>query len=42
VVEIHERGGVRDVTMPEPLNEERLFSGLKFSLSLVDLFDESE
>jgi Uma2 family endonuclease len=42
VVEIHERGGVRDVTMPEPLDEELLFSGLKFSLSLVDLFDESE
>lgn len=42
VVEIHERSGVRDVNMPEPLNEERLFPGAKFSLSLVDLFDESE
>ncbi|MBZ5524085.1 MAG: Uma2 family endonuclease, partial [Acidobacteriia bacterium] len=42
VIEIHERNGVRDVTMPDSLNEEHLFPSLKFSLSLTDLFDESE
>jgi len=42
VVEIHERSGVRDVNMPDSLSEEHLFPGLKFSLSLTDLFDESE
>ena len=40
LVEIHDRTGIRQVTAPEPLIEEKLFSGVKFSLSLAELFDD--
>jgi Uma2 family endonuclease len=41
LVEIHDAAGVRDVTAPESLTDERLFAGRRFSLSLTDLFDEN-
>ena len=40
LVEIHDGAGIRQVTAPEPLIEERLFPGVKFSLSLTELFDD--
>jgi Uma2 family endonuclease len=38
VVEIHDAAGIRDITEPEPLQEERVFSGMPFSLPLAALF----
>jgi hypothetical protein len=40
VIEIHDRAGIRDAT-GAALDEERLFPGLRFSLSLTALFDEN-
>ena len=40
LVEIHDATGSHDVTEPQSIQEEKLFSGLKFSLSLAALFDE--
>ena len=40
LVEIHDRTGIRQVTAPELLVEGKLFAGVKFSLSLTDLFDD--
>lgn len=40
IIEIHDRSGIREITAPESLIEERLFPGLNFSLSLRDLFDD--
>ena len=40
LVEIHDAAGIRDLTESEPISEERLFPGLKFSLSLTALFDD--
>jgi Uma2 family endonuclease len=39
LIEIHDAMGVRDVTEPGSLTEQRLFSGLVFSVSLTTLFD---
>ncbi|HEV2962769.1 MAG TPA: Uma2 family endonuclease [Candidatus Angelobacter sp.] len=41
LIEIHDAMGVRDVTEPDSLTEQKLFSGLAFSLSLAALFDEN-
>ena len=38
LVEIHDHAGIRQVTAPDILREERLFPGLQFSLNLVELF----
>jgi Uma2 family endonuclease len=38
VVEFHDAAGVRDIADPQSIQEERLFSGLTFSLSLTALF----
>jgi Uma2 family endonuclease len=38
LVEVHTPSGVRRVKAPEPLMEEKLFGGRKFSLSLTALF----
>ena len=40
LVEIHNGAGIRQVTAPEPLIEERLFPEIQFSLSLTELFDD--
>jgi Uma2 family endonuclease len=40
IIEIHDIAGIREVTAPNPFNEERLFQGIAFSLSLTELFDE--
>ena len=40
LIEIHDGRGARRITEPEPLEESRLFAGLKFSLSLTALFDD--
>src|SRR5436190_1872809 len=40
LVEIHDGAGIRQVTAPEPLIEERLFPEIQFSLSLTELFDD--
>lgn len=39
-VEIHDAMGVREVTMPELIQEDRLFPGFKFEVSLAELFEE--
>ncbi len=41
VVEIHDAAGVRYVTEPEMIREQRLFPDLTFALSLTALFDEN-
>ncbi|HWZ44102.1 MAG TPA: Uma2 family endonuclease [Candidatus Saccharimonadales bacterium] len=41
LIEIHDHSGVREVTEPASLSEERLFGGIKFSLSLTALFDQN-
>lgn len=41
LIEIHDSAGVHDVTEPDRLTEQRLFSGLAFSLSLTALFDDN-
>jgi len=41
LIEIHDATGVRDVTEPGSLTEQRLFSGFAFSLSLTALFDSN-
>jgi Uma2 family endonuclease len=38
VVEFHDAAGVREIADPQSIEEEHLFSGLKFSLSLAVLF----
>jgi Uma2 family endonuclease len=40
LVEIHNAAGARRITEPEPLQESKIFSGFKFSLSLTALFDD--
>ena len=40
LVEIHDAAGIRVLTESEPINEERLFPSLKFTLSLTALFDD--
>jgi Uma2 family endonuclease len=40
VVEIHNAAGARRITEPESLQESKIFSGFKFSLSLTALFDD--
>ena len=42
VLEIHDRNGVRHVTAPASLSDENIFPGLKFTLSLTQMFDEGE
>jgi Uma2 family endonuclease len=42
VLEIHDRSGVREVTAPASLSDESIFPGLKFTLSLTEMFDEGE
>lgn len=39
-VQIHDSTGIRDVGEPNAIEEERLFPGLKFSLSLAAIFDD--
>jgi len=41
LVQIHDGSGIRDLTESTPIEEERLFPGLKFHLSLSALFDDS-
>jgi Uma2 family endonuclease len=41
LVQIHDASGIRDLTESESIQEERLFPGLKFHLSLSALFDDS-
>jgi len=38
LIEIHESRKIRKVSAPHSLNETELFSGLKFSMSLLDIF----
>jgi Uma2 family endonuclease len=40
LIEVHDHDGSRRITEPESLQESRLFSGFKFSLSLTPLFDD--
>jgi len=40
LVEIHNAAGARRITEPEPLQESKIFSGFKFSLSLTAPFDD--
>lgn len=40
LIEIHDSTGARRITESESLKESKLFSGLKFSLSLTSLFDD--
>lgn len=40
LIEIHDSAGARGIAEPESLEESQLFSGLKFSLSLTQLFDD--
>ena len=40
LLEVHDRAGIRQVTAPDVLKEERLFPGLQFSLDLTGLFAE--
>ena len=40
LVEIHKAGVIRQVTAPESLTEERLFTGQKFSLPLIEIFQD--
>ncbi len=40
MVQVHDSAGIRDISEPGSIKEERLFSGLKFSLSLATIFDE--
>ena len=40
VVEIHDANGIREVGAPSSLEEERLFGGHKYSLSLTSVFDD--
>jgi len=40
LVEIHDRTGIRQVSAPEMLVEEKLFPSAKFSLPLTELFDD--
>ena len=39
-IEVHDHDGARRITEPESLQESKLFSGFKFSLSLTLLFDD--
>lgn len=39
LVEIHDDAGVRSLGEQDSLNEEKLFAGHRFSLSLADIFD---
>ncbi len=39
-VEIHDAAGVREVTVPRSIQEERLFPGFSFEVSLAELFEE--
>ncbi len=41
LVEVHDSAGIRVLTEPEPIREERLFAGHKFSLPLNDLFSDN-
>ena len=40
LIEVHDHDGARRITEPESLQESKLFSGFKFSLSLTPLFDD--
>jgi len=40
LIEIHDHDAARRITEPQSLQESKLFSGLKFSLSLTSLFDD--
>jgi Uma2 family endonuclease len=40
MVQIHDSAGIRDISEPNSIEEEKLFPGLKFSLSLTAIFDE--
>lgn len=40
LVEIHDARGIHEVSAPDPLLEEKLFGGKRFSLPLADVFDE--
>ena len=40
LIEVHDPTGARRITEPESVQESRLFSGFKFSLSLTALFDD--
>jgi Uma2 family endonuclease len=40
LVDIHESGAIRQATAPESLTEAQLFTGLKFSLPLTEIFQD--
>jgi hypothetical protein len=40
LIEVHDEAGARRITEPESLQESKIFSGFKFSLSLTVLFDD--
>jgi len=41
LVEIHDKAGVRDVAEPGTINEQKLFTGATFSVSLTALFEDN-
>jgi Uma2 family endonuclease len=41
LIEIHDAAGVREIAEPQSLSEDRLFPGLRFSLSLTALLDDN-
>lgn len=40
LVEVHDAGGSRDICEPQSINEDKLFPGLTFTLSLTAIFDD--
>ncbi len=41
LVEVHDSAGIREVSGSQTMHEEKLFPGLKFSVSLAALFDDN-